>query len=245
MAAVTRAATAIRAVLFDLDDTLFAHREAVETGIIAYGRRIGLGVTDEAAEAQRWNALEEEHYHRYLSGELHFLQQRWERARAYAAPYGHSLDDEQANAWFDDYFTEYQAAWSLHPDALRCLGALRSRGLPVGLITNGDLEFQTDKIRRVELTDHLEHVVASGEFGVTKPDPRIFVHACALFGVAPAEAIYIGDRLQTDAIGAAAAGLHGVWIDRLGTATPDELAQASDAGVTVIRTLDEVPPLVG
>src|SRR3978361_1065720 len=68
----------ISVVLFDLDDTLFAHRRAVEDGVFAHLRAIGLlhSAPDSAAEAARWSALEEEHYTRYLRGELDYLGQR-------------------------------------------------------------------------------------------------------------------------------------------------------------------------
>src|SRR3954470_21353597 len=100
---------AVSVVLFDLDDTLFAHREAVEAGVAAYREVLGgdVAAAPHADEIARWNALEEEHYHRYLTGELPFLGQRRERARAFVAPFGSSLDDAQADAWFDSYLVHY------------------------------------------------------------------------------------------------------------------------------------------
>jgi putative hydrolase of the HAD superfamily len=62
--------------------------------------------------------------------------------------------------------------------------------------------------------------------------------------VSPGDAAYVGDRLHTDAIGATAAGLRGIWIDRLGVATDAELAEAAGAGVPVIRTLAELPGIL-
>src|SRR5690242_11957218 len=59
-------------VLFDLDDTLFQHRESVIAGIHGHRSALGgvLAAIDARAAAEHWNALEEEHYHRYLTGEL-------------------------------------------------------------------------------------------------------------------------------------------------------------------------------
>jgi putative hydrolase of the HAD superfamily len=54
----------------------------------------------------------------------------------------------------------------------------------------------------------------------------------------------VGDRLRTDALGAASAGLSAVWLDRLGGATDEELAEAEASGVAVVRTLAELPPLL-
>ena len=238
--------TRIEAVLFDLDDTLFAHRESVEAGIHAHRAALGgaLAAAAAASEIARWNALEEHHYHRYLARELDYLGQRRERARGFVAPYGIELDDTQAEAWFESYRVHYETSWRLHDDAVACLDALAGRAL--GIITNGDLAFQTSKVRAVGLDARipLDALVASGEVGVAKPDPRIFELAAARLGVAPRAACYVGDRLHTDAIGAARAGLLGVWIDRPGTASPEQLAEAVASGVPVIRTLAELPALL-
>jgi putative hydrolase of the HAD superfamily len=237
----------IRGVLFDLDDTLFAHRESVEAGIHAHRAALGgeLAAAEPASEFARWNALEEEHYHRYLAGEIDYLEQRRARARGFVAPYGLELDDETALAWFADYTTQYEQTWTLHDDARPCLAALAPRAL--GIITNGDLTFQTSKIVGIGLDAliPLENLVASGEVGAAKPDPRIFELAAERLGIAPDEACYVGDRLHTDAIGATRAGLLGVWIDRRGAATEEQLAEAEASGVPVIRGLSELPALIG
>lgn len=238
--------TGIRVVLFDLDDTLFAHRESVESGIRAHRTTLGgeVAAADPVAEFARWNALEEEHYHRYLAGELDFHGQRRARARGFVAPYGIELDDAAAEAWFEDYLVEYERGWTLHADVAGCFEALASREF--GIITNGDLTFQSAKIvgTGLDALIPLDRVIASGEVGVAKPDGRIFEIAAARFGASPAETCYVGDRLHTDAIGAARAGLLGVWIDRAGVATEEQLAEAAAEGVPVIRTLAELPGLL-
>ena len=234
----------ISVVLFDLDDTLFDHRRSVELGITAHRSSIGgeLAEADPALEFARWNALEEHHYHRYLSGELDFLAQRRERARGFVAPYGLELDDDEADTWFATYLLEYERTWQLHDDVLPCLESLAPARF--GVVTNGDLEFQQSKMRATGLLDRVEYVIASGSVGVAKPDPAIFRHACEVFGVATSDACYVGDRLRTDAVGAAEAGLLGVWLDRPGVATAEDRAEASAAGVPVIRTLAELPTLL-
>ncbi|WP_255447058.1 HAD family hydrolase [Schumannella soli] len=267
--------------LFDLDDTLFAHRAAVDAAITRHRRELpGWSPADDTAEARRWTELEEHHYHRYLAGELDFLGQRAARARDFAAPYGLVLDDpELAETWFARYFERYREAWRLHDDALACLDALTrsapddvprdgaapddiapagaasgsaaaagaapaSAPLRIGIITNGELDFQTRKIEQIELTARVEHLVASGDFGTTKPDPSIFRHAVELFGVEPHEAAYIGDRFRTDAVGAADAGLTGVWLDRHGRATDAERAEAAARGIPILRSLAPLPQLL-
>ncbi len=232
----------VQVLLFDLDDTLMAHTAAVEAAIDRARERAGdagpwhaaaLAAADPAAIRRRWHELEHEHYHRYLSGELDYLGQRVARASDLFAEHGVTLDESAALAWFDDYLLGYRDAWALFDDVLPALDAIEraAPGIRFGIITNGDLAFQTDKLHRIDLWNRLDltpvradasiddaarrgRLIASGEIGVTKPDPRIFEAAAAAFGVAASACAYVGDRLRTDALGARDAGMLGLWLDR-------------------------------
>ncbi|MEO8907249.1 MAG: HAD family hydrolase [Microbacteriaceae bacterium] len=231
-------------MLFDLDDTLFAHRGAMDAGILEYANALGgpYSGSDPATEIATWTELEERHYHSYLAGDLDYEGQRVARARDFAAGHGVTLDDAAASAWYTEFFTHYIGNWRLQADALHCLDRLAERGIRLGLITNGDLDFQLRKIERVGLTPRFEHIVTSGAFGIAKPDARIFLHACAQFGVEPSAAAYVGDRLATDAIGAAHAGLTGVWLDRVGAEVPAAIEVAATAARVIrITSLDALP----
>ncbi|MDH6235893.1 HAD family hydrolase [Cryobacterium sp. CG_9.6] len=237
--------TTIRLVLFDLDDTLFAHLEAVEDGIVRHLAVVGGAFTaaDPVGAQTLWRSLEEQHYHSYLAGSLDFHGQRRERARDFAAAYGVTLSASEASAWFEGYFLHYRESWRLHADSLPCLDELAARipGVRVGLITNGDLTFQSAKVRGIGLSNRVEQVVASGELGYAKPDPRIFQHACSLFGVSPDATVYVGDRIHTDAIGAAEAGLTAVWLDRRGASVSE--SDAADAARLGVIRLEGLAPL--
>lgn len=233
-------------ILFDLDDTIFEHSAAVRAGVTAHRRAHGgaMAAADDDAEFARWTALEEHHYHRYLRGELPFLDMRRARARGFVEPYGLDLaDNGVADEWFGRYLLEYAKAWRLHDDTIPMLDALAGRRF--GIITNAELEFQLGKLEALAVTGRFEHVIASGAVGAAKPDARIFAHAASEFGVAVSDCVYVGDRLHTDAIGAAAAGMRGIWIDRHGRATGAEAVEAETHGVTIIRSLAELPVLVG
>lgn len=237
--------TAPRVVIFDLDDTLFAHRAAVDRGIVSFAGHLGGAFEriEPLAASRLWHELEETHYHSYLAGDLDFEGQRRARARDFAAASGVHLTDELAGVWFDDYFTHYVASWMLHDDALNCLDALSTAipGVRFGIITNGDKAFQSRKIEQIGLTDRIEHVIYSGEVGIVKPEAGIFEHACARFSVPAADAAYVGDRLVTDALGAARAGLTGVWLNRAGLVPdPEAAAEARERGVVEIANLNQL-----
>jgi putative hydrolase of the HAD superfamily len=72
---------------------------------------------------------------------------------------------------------------------------------------------------------------------VAKPEAEIFRLACERLGVQPAEAAHVGDRLDLDAEGATAAGLRGVWLDRLGTVP-------CPSPIERISTLHELPAVL-
>ncbi|TFD05788.1 HAD family hydrolase [Cryobacterium sandaracinum] len=243
-------------VLFDLDDTLFAHRGAMADGIRAYLGSLGGTFTDAdpGAALALWDDLEERHYHAYLAGSLDFAGQRRERARDFAAAHGVTLTGPAATSWFDAYFLHYRASWRLHTDALPCLDALAVAfpGVRIGLITNGESTPQGHKLADTGLDVRLEHVIASGSLGFAKPDPRIFRHACMVFGSESEQTVYVGDRLRTDAIGAAAAGLTGVWLDRTaagagggaggsGAGAGADAAEAARLGIIRITSLAALP----
>ncbi|WP_430645920.1 HAD family hydrolase [Agromyces sp. GXS1127] len=243
-------------VLFDLDDTLMAHREAVAAGIVLHLRERGYAAADDAAVVAAqvlWHELEERHYHAYLAGELTFEGQRRARATEFARAHGDELDGEAAGAWFARYFERYREAWALHDDVLPALDAVEAAlpGVRFGIITNGEADFQLAKLVRLGLEvghpGRIGHLVASGAEGVTKPDRRIFEVAVSRFEAdgAVSGAAYIGDRLRTDAIGAAEAGLVGVWLNRSGERPAEvEATDAAAAGVHEIRTLAELAPLL-
>jgi putative hydrolase of the HAD superfamily len=129
----------------------------------------------------------------------------------------------------------------LFDDAAPCLAALREEGLLLAAVTNSDGPHQRGKLVSVGLADAFDAVVISGEVGVSKPAAGIFHRACAELGVAPGEALHVGDKLGTDARGARDAGLTGVWLDRRGR---HDAGDALPAGVHRVVGLDELPGLV-
>jgi len=109
--------------------------------------------------------------------------------------------------------------WVEFPDARPLLEDLADRKFRLGVISNA-----TDLARNVlvnlDLKKFFETVVISAEVGVNKPDPKIFHIATKELKVPPNRAIYIGDRLAVDVMGATRAGMNAILVDRMG-AYPD------------------------
>ena len=127
---------------------------------------------------------------------------------------------------------------ALFPETLGCLGALRARGLPLALVTNGDAREQRWKIERCALAPFFGAIVIEGELGAGKPDPVVYETALKALGVEPGPDVWmVGDHLEFDVAGPQRFGLHGVWLDRAGTGLPATTAVRPDR---IVRALDEV-----
>jgi putative hydrolase of the HAD superfamily len=106
-------------------------------------------------------------------------------------------------------------AWEVYPEVPAVLADLRARGLRLGVISNWDERLPL-VLERLGLTPAFDAVVYSSEVGVEKPDRRIFAEALRRLGVAPEEALHVGDSALEDVEGAVAAGMEAVRLDRRG-----------------------------
>ncbi|MGG3801576.1 HAD family hydrolase [Metabacillus fastidiosus] len=83
------------------------------------------------------------------------------------------------------------------------------------LLTNGSPDLQNTKLEITpELVPYFDQIVISGAFGRGKPDPTIFEHALSLMDLTKDEVIMVGDNLMTDILGASRVGIKSVWINR-------------------------------
>jgi len=92
------------------------------------------------------------------------------------------------------------------------LSALHAQGIRLGIVTNGEVQFQAPKITQLAIGRYLSTIVISEAVQVQKPDPRIFAHALAEIGCRAAETRFIGDDPVNDVLGAAAVGLRAIWL---------------------------------
>jgi putative hydrolase of the HAD superfamily len=127
-------------------------------------------------------------------------------------------------------------AFSAYPDAAPALRALRAEGWALVVVSNWDLSLH-ERLAETGLAELLDGAVASAELGTAKPDGAIFARGLALARAAASDAWHVGDDLAADVEGARAAGIRPVLIAR------DGHPNAPD-GVPIIRTLDELPPLI-
>lgn len=249
----------IRAVLWDVDDTLFDYTGCDRAAALEHLAAEGLLTNYRSSEEAllHWQDVMSEQYARFVAGDLSYAAHRRERARQVVP---HPLSDAEADRWFNRYVERYEAAWTLFPDVVPVLDEV-ARSWRQGVLSNSYAANQDRKLRRLGIRDRFEVLVCSAELGCAKPDPAAFEAACLALSLEPDEVVYVGDLLDIDAGAAAAAGLSGVWLDRSTSAaagTADhpgsrvhdiQAHDVFDAGAqpgTVVRIgkLDELPPLL-
>jgi HAD superfamily hydrolase (TIGR01549 family) len=213
-----------RAILFDLDDTLYDLR--------SYWRgRLHEAIHDVVARYPHFDrdAL----IHQAIAEKVYI-----EKLPAFLRSQG--VDDEQLIQSAHELFgRDWFGRLVLFDDAVHTLEALRPR-FKLGLVTNGPSRTQRPKIEQFRLIDYLDLLIVSEEVGVAKPDPAIFAIALEQLGVAASEALFVGDSPEFDLRGAAAAGIPFIWMNPRGERLPDDVLQP----VAVIERLTELLPLL-
>ena len=115
---------------------------------------------------------------------------------------------------------------------LTALDALRAAGIRTALVSDAGAD-DVESWQRSPLRDRLDAVVFSYELGVRKPDPRMYQRALEAIGVAPNEAIFVGDGGSDEHRGARALGITTVLVTRLYAMWwPDEIAARRGEGVS-------------
>lgn len=125
------------------------------------------------------------------------------------------------------------------PGAIETVAELRSQGVRLALITNGEAREQRRKIARHNLAPLFDCVLIEGEFGVGKPDPAVYHHALARLDTPPGAAWMIGDNLEWEVRVPQQLGLYTVWVDFAAKGLPPDAPAQPDR---IIHTLAELLP---
>jgi putative hydrolase of the HAD superfamily len=202
----------LRAVLFDLDDTLFsttsfarkARKNAVEAMVAA-----GLEMHPDEVLRELDEVLAE-----FSSNYEHHFDQllRRLRGRAVARVNPALIVAAGVVAYHDTKFTSLAP----FPDVLPLFESLRGAGCVVGVLTHGWTTKQMEKLVRLGLVSFLdpEAIFISEQIGISKPNPKLWLVALQDLGLSPQEAMYVGDHPAHDIAPPQSIGMKTVWARR-------------------------------
>ncbi|MEX2237589.1 MAG: HAD family hydrolase [Dehalococcoidia bacterium] len=222
----------VRAVLFDVDDTLSDWPAAVEKTLDEVLPLVH-GVEPMTIRARFYEVLDEL-YLVWRDGQvidrIHWMllvdpERSWKL----------TLPDGPAELWIQ-LAEAFRKAFRpvAFADAIPTLEALRPK-YQLAVLSNNHLAEKV--VRRLGLDGYFSRVL-SAEDGCYKPHPRAFSRACDVLGLPPNEIAYVGDSIENDIEGALPAGLLPIWLDRFG------YNYEMPAGVHRITTLTELPTLL-
>lgn len=228
----------MKALLLDLDDTLLDYSGGVD---LCWEQ--ACAVAAPGVERTRLLAALIETRRWFWSDPARHRRERVDMLRAWTQIASAALercgaDPAAAVAMAEEYAARRRMAMRLFPDALALLQRMRTRGVPMGLVTNGDARQQWDKIERHGLARYFDAIVVEGEFGAGKPDEVVYRAALDRIGVGPTQAWMVGDHLEFDVEGPQRLGVGGVWLDRAGQGLPPG---STVRPTRIIRSLGELP----
>jgi putative hydrolase of the HAD superfamily len=235
----------IRAVLFDLDDTLVAFDSVTEqswrkacaeycsarAGVDAEALRTAIA----AESAWYWSDTE-----RHRIGRKDMLAARKTVVEKAFRKMG--LPIREAYGLAEDYSRIRLKNMYVLPGAEAALSWLASRGFSLALLTNGDAREQRHKIQRFGLAKYFGAILIEGELGFGKPDPRVYRLALCGLGAAAERTVMVGDNLEWDVSAPKRLGIKSAWIDRGGLGAPLGLEEAPD---WIIKDISEFLDVLG
>jgi HAD superfamily hydrolase (TIGR01549 family) len=222
-------------VIFDLDYTLLRPSDQFEApGYVRTGARFGL-----ALDVRRWPQAERAAYaaaraRREHTGLIHDDGLLPIIARAIIESLGGGSPEAVG-----DTTAAIVEAWAnaenfgLYDDVLPCLNVLRRAGVRMALLSNALGHGLDATLAHFALDQYMDAAVSSAETGAVKPAPRMFSALLGLLGVAPEEAVMVGDSVEDDVEGAVACGCGAILLDRSG--------RAAGARLPRIESLAELP----
>ena len=206
----------IKAVFFDFDETLCDSDTAWNIAVKETFQRLCEREPNvsEAAITEAWTAVHQKLFQQLNAGKCSMAEVRDARFQGLFKELDLPID-RMMEELSDFFCSRYLTGLRLYED-VTVLEKLHT--YHVGIITNGAHDDHTDsqlsKVRHLGLMERIQSLTISGEIGVRKPNLEIFKVACERADVLPEEAIFVGDSVQNDIVGANRAGMISVLINR-------------------------------
>ncbi|WP_164779547.1 HAD family hydrolase [Paenibacillus kobensis] len=216
-----------RAIMLDMDDTIISFDHGVDTDA-CWRSTVSqhLPQQSEEAAAQIVSSIKEKARWYWSDPERHRIGRQdlyLARLQFLAAVLEERNIDQPdlAHKLATTYGEERDLAITIFPDSIDAIQQLRSKGIKLAMITNGNSKMQWEKINRFDLAPLFDLIVVEGDLGIGKPDERIYAHVLEQLDVAADEAWMVGDNFEWEVAAPQRLGIRGVWVDHKGNGVAD------------------------
>ncbi len=213
----------IRAIGFDLDNTLFDHTEAAAEAMRRLIAEKNWKYVGQSSVGAEWHRVETIYFSQYAAGNMTLVEHRRARMRVFLESTDAIFSHDELDDLWNAYLVHYAKSWVAYSDAHEALNQLKALGIKMAVLTNGQQAQQEAKLQAIGLSQMFEGCLAIGTVEALKPDPRAFQQLCRLLDCEPNEVLFVGDDLDVDVRAAVNAGLKGVWLNRNGLQRPDDM----------------------
>jgi HAD superfamily hydrolase (TIGR01549 family) len=229
----------VRAVLFDLDDTLFDHRGCSQDALEAVRLcHVSLGAMPLADLERLHTTFLEQLHGDVMLGLVPLEEARRERFRRLLAAAGATPTEAVVALTAAAYRDRYREVRRGIRGAERLLAALAGR-LQIAVVSNNLFDEQMEKLTLCGLAPFVHALIVSERVGVSKPDPAIFTAALERLACRADEAVMVGDSWTADIAGARAAGIRPIWFNPMELPLP-----AGAEPVAQLRSLEPVDAVI-
>ncbi|MDO9334362.1 MAG: HAD family hydrolase [Dehalococcoidales bacterium] len=231
-----------KAILLDLDDTILVEEKA---GDIAWERICELSARETGLYSGKvFNGIVSDIRHRFWDDPQKratlvkdIYQARMTIVRQALSEL--NCDNKQlADSIVRRYTALKMEVTDFVPDAEATIKYLKSKGIKLAVLTNGEGKEQRARIDKFGLSNLIHACLIAGELGFGKPDPRVYQLALNKLNVKTDEAWMVGDRLESDILGAKRLGIFPIWFDSTRKGLP------ADAEIKPDKTINEIKELL-
>lgn len=220
----------IKAVVFDLDHTLFDRYETIKH--VASNLHNYFKLNPNLSLKQITELM--------ISTDKNYVHKGWDRIETEIAKLGIFLQDLKPQEYHNAVMNEFMKVAVPFDFTIPCLEQLRSAGYKTALITNGIPKLQRKKLEMLKIYELFDYIYIGGEHEFSKPNVQPFIETAKMLSVTPYECVYVGDNPVNDIEPSRKAGYIPIHVQTTGNWVCPEIIKPKYS----VKTVKEIPELI-
>ena len=203
----------MRTIVFDVDDTLYDQQQPFRNAMTKIFPNVA---TEDMHELYlRFRHHSDETFPKVLANEWSLDFMRFFRMNETLKDLNYPGISQEEGKIFQQVYEEELDNICLHKEVKKTLDFLKTKDVPLGIITNGPTDHQTKKLNQLQLKKWIpaENMIVSQATGYQKPEKEIFQLAEKQFNMTACETLYVGDNYDNDVLGAKKADWQALWFN--------------------------------